>query len=214
MKKTLVTLLALGSVAVADDYTFSSYYTENETKYSAIDEFVGKAPDPYDACVLYGNITVKLKAAAMLGSELEEGTQLTLNSLSVLNHSSKDFGAGSTVSITIGGTTYTSNEASSDAQKGVYNLITYTFDGGPTFSIDDELNFTMNILKDSMLDFGIVNQTLEGAAIVREKIGSFIPAKYGAFQIKASTTAPVPEPTTATLSLLALAGLAARRRRK
>lgn len=39
-------------------------------------------------------------------------------------------------------------------------------------------------------------------------------ANMKALAAAAATTAPIPEPTTATLSLLALAGLAARRRRK
>ena len=60
-------------------------------------------------------------------------------------------------------------------------------------------------------EIGITFKTAEGEQIELDTASTNVSFTNGTFSI---LTASVPEPTTATLSLLALAGLAARRRRK
>lgn len=216
MKKTLITLLALSGLAIADTVTYSSY----TSSFAITSSFVGKTADQIRALgatdanklAFTDNQTVSLSVAGMMPSDvLESDTELMLNTFSYISrpdttHTSEN----STVSITLDGVTYTSGAAVYTGTDGTYGLISYTFTDGPTFTAADTLSFSIarvGTTDPSKLAFGAF-QGLEGTTKI---YGDW----QGAFQISGTiATAAVPEPTTATLSLLALAGLAARRRRK
>ena len=123
-------------------------------------------------------------------------------------------GTGSTVSITLAGVTFTSAEAVYSNPAAGHVLVTYTFaETLPTFELGDTLTFTF-----TLADGTIENVNKIPAAAMKGLSAAptvFNGGWQAAMQLGVKTTAPaVPEPTTATLSLLALAGLAARRRRK
>lgn len=238
MKKTLIALLALSGVAMADA-TLGSYYTVGGTKYDAVDNFYGYTKDQiiaktsevtvdqlaFDANSIGNLSAVTLNTADMLCSDssLTTGTALTLSSLSILARANDGHkGVGSSVAITIDGVTYTSTTTTysdgdiytDDAGSTLngHGLITYTFvDKLPTFELGDTLTFSFSLTDGTVAD----ENKIPAAAL---KGISAAPIIYGgvwqaAMQLNVDTVT-VPEPTTATLSLLALAGLAARRRRR
>ena len=231
MKKTFVALMALSGVAMAD-VTLGSYYTVDGTNYDAVDNFYGYTADEmkakysgltvdklaFDAASISYLSAVALDTGDMLSSDssLTTGTELSLSTLSVLARVDDDYqGVGSSVSVTIDGVTYTSNVAkySNGPTLFGHGLITYAFEGTcPTFELGDTLTFTFNLID------GTVGSTNKIPAAALKGL-SAAPTVYSggwqaAVQLGTNVVTNVPEPTTATLSLLALAGLAARRRRK
>ena len=220
MKKTLITLLALAGVAIADEpITIGSYYTKDSVQYDAVENLVGKTKaeakneitnaDNYTFDV---DKTITLNTANMLVSDssLITGTELQLTGFSYISRiDANDQSKNATVSITIGDVTYTSEKAvfNGGANNTDYGLVSYSFSDAalPTFKLGSDLTFTIDCAgtdNNQKLGFGFF-QGLSGAV-------TLYGAWQGAFQLQAVT---VPEPATATLSLLALTGLAARRRR-
>lgn len=216
MKKTIVTLLALAGIAAADTVTYNSY----TGSYATTGDFVGKTANEIKALgataadnLAFGNdMTVTLNVAEMMPSAvLESDTEMTLTTFSyVSRNNNANISNDSTVSITLNGVTYTSGAAVYTGDGATYGLISYTFTDGPTFTAADSLTFNIDYIDSTdavnKLGFGAF-QGLAGSTNIYN-------VWQGAFQVTGTTaTASIPEPTTATLSLLALAGLAARRRR-
>ncbi len=231
MKKTLVALMALaGVVTAADAITLGSYYTFDGVNYDAVDNFYGQTKDEilakstgltvdkiaFNAYSIDDLNPMSLDTGAMLSSDstLTSGTELELSSLSMLARADDMYqGLGSTVSITIDDVTYTSDVATfSDGGNG-HGLITYTFvEDLPTFELGDVLTFSFT-LADGYIEY----ENMIPVAAFRGLSAAptvFNGGWQAAMQLKVEAVTNVPEPTTATLSLLALAGLAMRRRRK
>lgn len=228
MKKTIITLLALTGVAAADSITLGSYSMKDGVKYDVVSTFRGKTGDEVkrdygvtDASGMYfrdyNSLTKTLDTGAMLvtGGTLAEGTQLVLTGISILARDNDSYkGVGSTASLTIGEVTYTAAGAYDDASG--FNVISFTFEEekSPVITMGDTVDITLTNGPLNQNDNKISFAAFKGIYAAPVISGS---DWQGAYQltVKAVTPAPtVPEPTTATLSLLALAGLAARRRRK
>lgn len=218
--------MALAGVAAAD-VTIGTYITKDSVNYDIVDTFAGQTYDQVKNTygvsldkLHFRNMTFSLATADMLVSDtgVEAGDALTLKSLTILGRRDTDeYKANdSTMTVTLtDGTAYTSSAAVWNRENGGCATITYNFTDEISFDFGDELDFTFNRKSstgaDGTYNLGIVPmQGATYAPIVYDNVW-----QMGAQLTVAPSAAPaVPEPTTATLSLLALAELAARRRRK
>lgn len=217
MKKTIVALMALAGVAMADDYTGTfdgkSFVTSGALTLSEITctpdsyktpSFLGKDV-PAGTTYIAPDINMNAGSwtlSAKITNDSEEA--ITLSSVTFdafmftgAGEQHEDDGKVRQVSFTLGGSlagTVTKeftgkidgvNYRDTDADA----IITLT--APVTIEAGKDITFTLTVAK--------------GA----ENGGSYVGLKGATF-----STPAVPEPTTATLSLLALAGLAARRRRR
>ena len=217
MKKTLIALMALAGVAMADDYTGTfdgkSFVTSGNLTLSEItctpDSY--KTPSylgedvPAGTTYIAPDINMKdgsWTLSAKITNNSEEA--ITLNSVTFdafmftgagVQH--ENDGKSRQVSFTLGG----------DLAGAVTKDFTGNVDNTNFRDTDADAIITLNkpvtINADGFITFTltVANGGTNG--------GSFVGLKGATF-----STPTVPEPTTATLSLLALAGLAARRRRR
>lgn len=223
--------MALAGVSLADtsqSVTLGSYVTYDGTKYDMIDEFVGLTANSvkstygitgadqltYDTTQTFTLSTNDLLLTTT-GESVLAGADLQITKISFLGRAdSDDYQAEDSVaSITIGEVVYTSSVAVYTDSATGYNLVTYSFAPGnsPTFTLGSDVTFTLtpagNASAQKMPVSVFQGTNISGAP---NPTGTWL----APFQLTATVTQQVPEPTTATLSLLALAGLAARRRRK
>ncbi len=232
MKKTLIALMALTGAAITEAATLSSYYTDdNETKQVTLDEVLGNSEAnasaladslTADTIVAKTNVTFTLDTSTMLFDGAKLGDTVTLNSLVLASGAANTYYVNEATNnqryatITLSGVTYTSDKQVAAITSGTYGTLTYTFTGDNafTFTVGDSLAIELNSEEGVYhSQFGVFQGQTGSGDITCQKYdtapgtGSWQPA------VKLNVAA-VPEPTTATLSLLALAGLAARRRRK
>lgn len=225
MKKTLITLLALAGVAAADEVmpiTLTATFNDEKTATFNLDDFKVTAL----TLVNTANDTVLNSMAATENDimpdrlrpniNVDSGNSWTLD-FTVSNSGANDLTVNS---ITLSAFAF---RADGDVQGNNRNFL-FTVSAGDTEIAKDtnlyieggsnngkSLTITLTdsltiAAKDSMTFSIMVEQGAEG----NNGRGSFL----GLNTVTFNGTMPVPEPTTATLSLLALAGLAARRRRK
>ena len=242
MKKTLITLLALAGAAVAGEeialtlpasqqlslntvlasewntilgtvgtYDYGAYYGMQVTQVDGLNSGEGNwvSSDNVGAITMNGRDGKALGSAfvLVLGEELTQGTVITSISFSAKNKEAKpalgtsNGGAGGNVTLGLGIV---------DSEGKVLHS-----SGGSTINVGEAGNKNTQVLS---LSNGITWQ--EGykvIAVVDGVSGSNGGGSFGAtpYTLENITVkATIPEPATATLSLLALAGLAARRRRK
>ena len=258
MKKTIIALLALGAVAMADSiYWDQAYSVENVSlkrglsgvNLSSLEEgaldiddisgyFINKVDGDTSPALGKVDLTFTLtdvtstntlftiaansSGQAGWGVTIKEGSlylgQMTINTdntTSAMYSYSANCTAIGTVSTN---TSYTLSIISSASTKGADDTTVAAGRG-----ID---NFSVTLSSDSMAPssytvagFGLngnsLNRVYIGGSNSQSESGTY--GSVSSFALSIPGTAPtpaVPEPTTATLSLLALAGLAARRRRK
>ena len=232
MKKTLITLLALAGMTMAAEevnpITLGSWFTDSQgNKQMTVDAVEGLSKE--NASALDGDggftadgaegITVNtiftINTAALYSTTtLQQGQVLDVVSIvlsSKQNTNNYADGNYRTLSITLNGTTYTSNPIQFSRTSG-YGTMTYTFTGDNAFSftLGDTLTASLNAINGTA-------HTAYGTFKGQTGVSNFsAPSNLTDWQaaVKINATPAIPEPTTATLSLLALAGLAARRRRK
>lgn len=233
MKKTIIALLALTGVVGANTLELSSKlsYTDptgvNSFEISAYDTFVDQTRSTIDGYTMNGidcidadrdsaipapvtTKTVTLNLANMYtegdSSLLSAGMSLTQICF-IGRDDAKNRPAGVTLSLTIGDTTYTSDAVVYGASDK-HGAITFNFTNGPVITTLSDISVTYSGTE-SM-----------GAGVFKDQNGAVLTGTNGTVDATANwvpiakvTLTSVPEPATATLSLLALAGLAARRRR-
>lgn len=234
MKKTLIALMAVAGAAFGAEYTtetvwtadFGSAYTGG---YTTTLTAPGTFWDAADIAVEGGAQTRANKRIHMAGgtygdwnTDFEFAITLTLTGDSFTAGHISEIKAGSTsdwLCIGVDGNgalTLSGNEISAATSTGSLALGTqYTL----TFAkIGTELTLSAGdasvtaTLGSADAYTGIVNNITLGG---NTGAGNRVPVLVESISWSKATPAPVvPEPTTATLSLLALAGLAARRRRK
>lgn len=233
MKKTLTATLALTSLAMAasDILTLTpTYTTEDGTKHDMVDDYInrdngspimdyfqGDGVPGYTLTSLEFTMTVK----DLMGVNSVADTDiLTLQSLTYYGQTQKYFvGGGRYVQIKVNGTDKTvSVPLSSQTNHGItldYSLVETPL----TFTKNDVLTFTWDSTSDEeglsasiLIDNKNKNPQVAGISKATGFTGFEKPV-YMVAQIGVRVTS-VPEPATATLSLLAIAGLASRRRRK
>ena len=222
MKKTIIALLALSGLAMADTYTAST---------------PGKSGD--SAQGNYYGFTLAFDNSSYLTTDVPSDTILKLDSITLLsrsNGSSDDmkvavyeYDADGTVGAFLG--------TSSTVQFAANTTFTLTFDGITVNSSDRyQFLYVAATADDSTLGTmeGYQAAAVQWGTSVTNSFSAQIPGGWGTYtssglnswegiyvpvttvtlSTPVSAAPAVPEPTTATLSLLALAGLAARRRRK
>ena len=228
MKKTLIALLALTGVAAAelDPTPLTLTFTKDITATSSL-------PDDFDvdSISLTGDATTCLDQGTYKSDYLRPNTNVDLNNTSwtltftLGNDSGSDYlidnitidafsftGGGATqnnnrnflFTVTAGETTVATRENlyikgnDHNGSKGSFGSLTLDLDNSVTIAANDSLTFAITVNQG-----GQVTEANGGG----QGRGSFVGIETVRFNA-------VPEPATATLSLLALAGLAARRRRK
>ncbi len=220
MKKTLIAIVALAGVAMADTYTSSTPARSGQGRY------YGFTLAPNDDTCLTNNIP-------------DDITEMTLESITLLSRSSDagDYCPDIKVAVyayTGNGTTGTYLGVSTNSTGTAANETTYTLNfSGITINPNSCYQF-LYVKADADVTTLATFEGYQAASIqwgnsVTNRFSQRIPDGWGTYKsnginswegqfvpvttVTLSTPA-VPEPTTATLSLLALAGLAARRRRK
>ena len=232
MKKTIIALLALGGVAAAGEaITLGSYYTSNGTTYCTVDTFNGKteaeiavfegqAADA-NVCDRFSSGTYSLSVNTgdlyQFAGSATTGDVLKLTSFAMTSQMGNQAGiadhqaAHQFAKVTVGEKAYTTKvymtSTWDSTTPNVAGILTFDFSGeNVIFKMGDTITFNFDS------DNGNVNSAVPSFQNINGPvIASNMPAWKASVKISAVS---VPEPTTATLSLLALAGLAARRRRK
>ncbi len=259
MKKTIVALLALGSVAMADSIYWDQAYSASSITLNRGDDginlsslaegalnindisgyFISKVGDDTSPALGKVDITFTLTditttntlftiaansaSQAGWGVTIKEGSlylgQMTVNSDNTTSAMHSYDANCSAIGIVTTNTSYTLSIISSASTTGANGSTV-----SPGRGID---NFSVALSSDSMttpVTSTVAGFGLNGSSLSRVYIGgsnstgdSGIFGNVTSFALSIPGTAPtpnVPEPTTTTLSLLALAGLAGRRRRK
>ena len=234
MKKTLVALMALaGAAAASEPITLGSWFTDsNGDKQMTVEAVAGLSKgdataldgsDPFKADGLEKiaeNTTFTIDTGALYStSEIQQGQVLDVVSIVLSSkHDTSDYSDGDrTLSITLNGNTYVSNAIEFSRTEG-YGTMTYTFTGDNAFSftVGDTLEASLKGTSSLQAAYGVfqgqtgVSNIIAPATWKDWQLGVMI----NATSVVPEPTPVVPEPATATLSLLALAGLAARRRRR
>lgn len=156
--------------------------------------------------------TITITLSDMYSTEaLPEGT-LTLSTLSFLSRPDSSNQGYESVTVSVNDKSVTSTSYTTDlpvSGNSTYRAVTWTFSDTLTFSADDVLTVTFAA---TSVEMGMgVFQTETGYTFggVNPVYTNSSNQYYDFFRLEV-----IPEPATATLSLLALAGLAARRRRQ
>ncbi len=222
MKKTIIALLALSGLAMADTYTAS---TPEKSAAGAQGN--------------YNGFTLAFDNSTYLTTTVPAGTELNLDSITLQSRTGSDTYGDMKVAVYeyVGdGTVGTFLGTSSTVQYAANTTFTLTFDGITVNSSDRYQFLYVNATADdaTLGTFdGYKAAAMKWGTSVTNSFSTYIPGGWGTYKnntlnswegqyipvttvtLSTPTVAPaVPEPTTATLSLLALAGLAARRRRK
>ncbi len=219
MKKTIIALMALAGLAAADTYTAST-----------------PAKSAAGAQGNYFGFTLSFDNATYLTTDVPAATELSLDSITLQSRSDSATAAAMKVAVYkyVGdSTTGTFLGLSETTLENVAVDTTYTLSfNGITVNSSDRYQFLYvdaNTTEDLATFDGYKAAAMAWGTAVTNSFSTQIPGGWGTYKgsginswegnyvpvttITLSTPA-VPEPTAATLSLLALAGLAARRRRK
>ncbi len=220
MKKTIIALMALSGLALADTYTSATPAKSSDT---AQGNYYGFTLAPANSSYLTTDIPAGI-------------TELNLDSITLLTRSSNSSTVDMKVAVytyvgdsTVG--TFLGASSSTGTQAGDNATLTLTFSD---VTIDPTARYQFLFVKAETDNTTLT--TFEGyqaaatnwGVSVTSSFEAQIPGGWGTYKgnginswegnyVPVTTitlSTPVPEPATATLSLLALAGLAARRRRK
>ena len=241
MKKTLIALMALAGMAYAADYTVENSWTVNfGSEYSNGYQITGSVEsidNTWDiVAVTGGSQTDSSKRIHLRDSEFGNWTDdfqfsvtLTLGETISASNAWPVFAeiGGSDTFVRFGPYTNAGNYVSFDGNFTKNDALldtTFSVAGGETYTVTltkigtdltlavDGRNVAFGTLADTVSG-NITEVVLGGDHNNNYKINSTVhSASYGI--VTPAESPVVPEPATATLSLLALAGLAARRRRK
>ncbi len=211
MKKTLIALMALAGVAAAATITEDTSMYKGGDLYSAAFEYsftLGETfavTGDYDLLLAY--------------YQINDGSNYTVNAFKLTSGGVLTLDRGKTLTLTDGALTDASTLGT------VHNSSTFTA-GGEAYTLTTPGTYTIQYLGGTN-DHAAANLLLDGVTVATFTGGAHNMNGAGNgtelfnagtifYNVNAAVTAApaVPEPTTATLSLLALAGLAARRRRK
>ena len=225
MKKTIITLLALAGVASANYSGTFAWEAGNTPEFT-----FSNAPDIYliiDEVKVDGTVSTTPKANSVYSNALTPATNIGTGGswsvgFSVLNYTEETL---TLESITLDAFAY-NNGGSAQSADFLTREITFALTGAVDASVVhsftnvdaevDEYNWDSNptITFSAPLEIAAGDAAAFTLTVSKsDSVGCFI-GLSGATLVTPAPTPAVPEPTTATLSLLALAGLAARRRRK
>ena len=233
MKKTIIALMALAGVATAADLTLTTGISYNGALYDGynnpnVDGLVYTHSE-WPGTMVGAPLTFSIELNSLFGAgEIGNTDAITLNDLTVKVHSSGWAMDGDRVVslAVVGNDTYSYSQAIVNNAEYVVrnggeltlsnlNLEGLTKNDTLTFTIDGGSDHTVALAGSTAGTWSGVG-TFDTSNWDNRGGGGYTNAGTNAAPLVSLnvTTAPIPEPTTATLSLLALAGLAARRRRK
>jgi MYXO-CTERM domain-containing protein len=239
MKKTLIALMALAGVACAAPLTLDTKLTDaNEAASSFYEVMTNTTHVGYKVELAGtqagGSLTFYIDVAELFGADaLVEGYTYQLTSISWLPNSKNDYTGGSRSISISNGTDSVQASYPTSATDGVYSV---TFDSSLSISSASQLTVTLSSTASAEgVGFSTVDRTdaaakgcsvtgatwgyVDGSPVYDRLVefegedGFHRPHMGTAYNDIAIRLTVVPEPATATLSLLALAGLCARRRR-
>lgn len=244
MKKTIIALLALGSVAMAEsvDSTLTTgikvIYQGEETFVSALNEdatnfvggsalnaiHVGSSFANWSGSRNVASLQFEVTVAELYGAELlQVADSITLNSFSYLGNADgwcED--EGRTITVATGTQSKTVLLDAAGVREGAWLTVSdldfeLTKDSVLTITLSPSSSMVTDNMSLATADiYGKSGATVTWSGVTTEKddpsLGMNSNWSYEAPLVKLSVTT-TPEPATATLSLLALAGLCARRRR-
>ncbi len=220
MKKTLIALMALASFAAAETYTAS---TPPKSSSGAQGYYYG--------------FTLSFDNAAFLTTDVPSDTELVLDSITLQTRAG---GYATTAAMQVAVYKYT-GDATTGTFLGVSSTVLQDVASDTTYTVtfedimvssSDRYQFLFvdaNTTEDLSTFDGYKAAAMVWGVSLTDSFSTQIPGGWGTYRsnginswernyIPVTTvtlsTPVVPEPTTATLSLLALTGLAARRRRK
>ena len=234
MKKTLIALMAFAGLASAQSFNLDSKVINGENTFSAFDSVVGftkaeaaantglnvdryNQPTPTVSVTLgdlYGYTEGTTYQVETITFAMRYDTAANIESTVLPTTSSLTLKVGDTIYGTTGNAVFSYDTAATNENSAIIGSYTFTFseavvltgtEGTLTLAMTSSgsekgLSFLALKDKDTVIDAGTA-AVVNGFGPVVRISGQIIPAPS------------VPEPATATLSLLALAGLAARRRR-
>ena len=237
MKKTIIALLSLAAIAIADEATDVLYTSTSN----------GTAAGGYEAKGFAFNLSGTALTTTSTPSSYDFSDSVTLSSISltvrdVKGNTSEDKDGKHIIVITDSALTiqgWSSNESdtATDAEgySFTWNFANVTLDTDTTYyaiaydanvpltlgTTLSQVNEVMQFGNNGVSNYGANGLSFDGASTGKTGL-MFLNAGGYALNTAQTQYAPnvtivtkmIPEPTTATLSLLALAGLAARRRRK
>ena len=241
MKKTLIALMALAGVASAAEYTplsdqegwisghhnYSDPYFLNEAKYNLpAGSLYGSGWSRtysnyrFDSAITLAEGETLEWSASFLSNDVDSVVYLTLETnttnivIGTTDYESLTLGVGTTTTDTDKGYAGVANFGTQVTLKSLNATyeVGKSFDlGGAVSKVNDKyvMSIKVNGVEYDTVDLG-ESFSLSGVVFARDGANN-IDAGSG---LSALTIKTIPEPTTATLSLLALAGLAARRRRR
>ena len=233
MKKTLIALMALAGVAMASPLTLDTKYMDKEGNTSSYWEDISSMSGIELGNFDQKTITFYIEVSDLYGADsLADGYTYQLTSISWTGHTQGFFVGGSrTITVSNGETSVSAAYPTSDTSN---HKLTATFD--TTLNITSASKLTVTIESSNSAEnvgMSIVDRTsadtkagsVTGATwgyvdgepaydYIHNQINSQMPINTKGYNDIAIRLTVIPEPATATLSLLALAGLAARRRRK
>ena len=222
MKKTLITLMALAGAAMAEGENWIL---------STAPEYNGSQGGSYSG-VCFTLASGDTERFSVTGGELT--AKVALSSISLTERGNNDLDADRVLYITDSNNTYLGSSALFTKETGSDVAV---FDFGGTITLNTAETYYAYILIESGDDNWIVGETMvparqyhsaqlaaAGGSLTAANAANWglLNAQQGyastgytpVMSISVTALPSVPEPATATLSLLALAGLAARRRRK
>ena len=222
MKKTIIALLALAGMASAD-YTGDFSWTDGSLPTFTFDDTTDLML-MVDEVTVDGAVSTAPKTNSVYSGTLTPSTNVGNGgtwsiSFAIVNNSTETLTLNG---ITFDAFAYNGGGTAQDADT-LTRDITFSLTGAADASVvhsfgnvGDVMNWDTNptLTFDAPVEIAAASQVRFDLSVVKsESVGCFIGLSGATLNTPAAASA-VPEPTTATLSLLALVGLAARRRRK
>lgn len=222
MKKTLITLLALSSLPMAaiemgTEFTLDSHVGTTSVFEAMVDSTADAAATATGLQINrlgYPNCTADIHVNQLLSSinlsELAPDQFLLVDQVQFVFRDLQQttyLPTTSSLTTTVGGETYTAGNAAIDYVTGSYGTLTFTMDTPIKLTgLEANVQFALSATG-AQLGFGVAKNNGAATILGANDFGS------GWCPVVRLSGTVAPEPATATLSLLALAGLAARRKR-
>ena len=234
MKKTLIALMALAGVAMANEWTFSSTMLGDSSKETTVHGFTFNlsselitgetAVSTLPETVYLTSLTMQERAVA--GTQRNVGLLVLDTSNTILGWSNELCSTSESTNIADNTFTFTNLLLDTNTTyrfvtvSNVSNLTssyigyTYAYGKDATYTSNAEAKTLTGGLTSADVAVDVHSNTDYNLNYTTSESFASVNGSWSPILTSVKVTDSIPEPATATLSLLALAGLAARRRRK